>query len=233
MNRPLLLRCLAEVGGTAALVGIGTGAIVAGANAGGVAQWVLALAWFAAVAIPVLAFAAVSGAHLNPVVTLGLMVDRRFPSREIAPYAGAQFAGAFTGTLLVRAALGTGAHLGSTLSRAPSLVDTFLLEFAFTAALVLSVLVIVRLGPAASRWWLLVPPAVVGISTFVIGPWTGSSLNPARSIAPAVISQSFDGLWVYLLATPLAALAVALSVRRSGASRSEAEPAMPAAKGEG
>ena len=99
--RPLIQRTAAEAAGTALLVGIGTGSIVAGANAGGVGRWVLALAWFAAVAIPVLAFAFVSGSHINPAVTLALVSSPRFPAREALPYIAAQFLGAFAASTVV------------------------------------------------------------------------------------------------------------------------------------
>jgi len=75
--RRLLDRCLAELAGTALLVGIGTGTIVAAGNAGGIPQWAMAVAWFLAVLIPVALFIGLSGAHLNPAVTLALAISGR------------------------------------------------------------------------------------------------------------------------------------------------------------
>ena len=86
MSPSRLQRCAAEAAGTALLVGIGTAAIVVGARAGGVPQWVLAVAWFGAVAIPVFAFARWSGSHINPAVTLMLVLGRRFPAGDDARY---------------------------------------------------------------------------------------------------------------------------------------------------
>lgn len=214
MNRSLFERCLAEVAGTALLVAIGTGSIVAGANAGGVPQYILAVTWFVAVAVPVLAFAFVSGAHINPAVTVALVVSGRFPLRETGPYVAAQIAGAFGGSLAVWGVLGRGADLGATVPGRGGLLWVLPLEFAFTALLVSSVFFLTAPGKLPARAELLLPAAVVGVSTYLIGPWTGSSLNPARTLAPAVLSGDFEGIGVYFAATLLAAVLVARIVRR-------------------
>lgn len=204
MKTSLASRSLAELVGTALLVGIGCGSIVAGANAGGVSQGVLAVSWFLAVLIPVLAFARVSGAHLNPAVTLMLVGSRRFPPGEALPYIVAQLAGAFVGAGAVLISLGGAAHLGATLPRGDDLARTFVFELGFTLALLLSVIYLSWPQKVVKTWELFLPPIVVGCSTFVIGPWTGSSLNPARTIAPAVLSGDYLGIWVYFAAALVA-----------------------------
>ncbi len=209
MSSRRLARCLGECIGTALLVGIGTGAIVAAGNSGGVSQGILAVAWFLAVLVPIVAVVSVSGAHLNPAVTLALAGSGRFAWREVPDYWAAQFAGAFLGSAVVRAVLGGGSHLGATVPANGDLLRTFAAEAGFTALLVATVFVLADRGEGRFRWRLVLPPSAVGLSTFVIGPWTGSSLNPARSLAPAVLSGTYTDLWVYLLAVPLAALAVA------------------------
>lgn len=206
MTRPLLVRCAAEVAGTALLVGIGTGAIVAGANAGGVPQWILAIAWFFAVLVPVLAFARLSGSHINPVVTLALVSSRRFPAGEAPPYVAAQVGGAFLGSALVGLLLGTAAHLGATTPHGIGLVEVFLLEFGFTLSLVLVVLYLTRPGARVPLWEAVLPALVVGVSTELIGPLTGSSLNPARTLAPAVLSHTYTAIAIYFLAAVVASL---------------------------
>ncbi len=209
MTPSLGVRCGAELLGTALLVGIGTGAIVLGASVGGVPQWVLAIAWFAAVAVPVEAFAYVSGSHVNPAVTLTLAGSGRFPKEETLPYLGAQFGGGFVGSLIVRAVLGSGAHLGATLPGPEGPVWVVPLEFGFTSLLLLTVFYLVDRKPRPGRITLLLPAAVVGLSTYLIGPWTGSSLNPARSLAPALLSGDLAWYWLYLGATLLSAGAMA------------------------
>lgn len=213
MTPSLRRRCLAEALGTMLLVGLGTGTIVAGKNSGDLPLWGLAVAWFAAVAIPIQLFATISGAHLNPAVTMGLVTARRFPGREAPPYAAAQLAGAFAGTLAVWATVGNAAHLGATLPGPTGPIWVLPLEFGSTLLLVGSVVYLTGVRPAPSRVMLLLPAAVVGAATFFIGPSTGSSLNPARSIAPALLSQDVDGLWLYLVATMLAALLAPLLIR--------------------
>jgi glycerol uptake facilitator-like aquaporin len=204
MNRSLAQRSLAELAGTALLAGLGIGSIVAGANAGGVPQWVLAAGWFFAVLLPVLLFARVSGAHLNPAVTLMLVCSRRFPPSEAPSYVLAQIAGAFLGAGVVLVTLGGAAHLGATLPRDDDLARTFLLELGFTVALLGSVIYLSHPEKVIRAWELFLPPIVVGISTYLIGPWTGSSLNPARTLAPAVLTGEYLGIWVYFLAALVA-----------------------------
>ncbi len=223
MNPSLGKRFLAESIGTALLVGIGTGAIVLAARSGGVPQWELAVAWFFAVLVPIVLFVGVSGAHLNPAVTLGLAASGRIGWAEVPEYVLGQFVGAFVGSALVAVTFGTGAHLGSTLP-STNAVTVFGGEAAFTAALVAAVFVLADRGEGHFRWRLALPPLVVGVSTYVIGPLTGSSLNPARTIAPAVLSGSFADLWVYLVSVPLGALIVGLTWRPKSVDRRDRGP---------
>ena len=209
MSRRLLYRCLAEAIGTALLVGIGTGTIVAAGKIGGIPQWTMAIAWFLAVSVPILLFLRVSGAHLNPAVTFALASSGRIAWKEAPPYWASQFTGAFVASLSVLVTLGGGSHLGATLPADGDIARTFVAEAAFTALLIAAVFVLADRGEGRKRWRAFLPPLAVGLSTYVIGPWTGSSLNPARSLAPAVLSGTYTDLWVYLLAVPLAALAIA------------------------
>ena len=209
MSGTLLGRVAGEAAGTALLVGIGTGTIVGVARLGSFPQWAMAIAWFAAVLVPIVLFVRLSGAHLNPVVTLGLAASGRIAWREVPPYVAGQLSGAFLASALVLAVGGNVAHLGATVPAQGDVARAFVAEFVFTAALVAAVFCLADRGEGKGRWRLLLPPAVVGLSTYVIGPWTGSSLNPARTLAPAVLSGTFVDLWVYLTAVPLAALTVA------------------------
>jgi aquaporin NIP len=204
-----LRRCFAEIAGTAVLVGGGTGTVVVAGKGGGVPLWLMAVAWSLAVLIPIALFVRVSGAHLNPAVTLALAFSGRTAWREAPEYWASQLGGAFLGSALVLLLLGGGSHLGATVPTTGDLGGTFVAEASFTAVLVASVFAVADHGEGRRRWRLLLPPSAVGISTFVIGPWTGSSLNPARSLAPAVLSGTYTDLWVYLIAVPMAAVAVA------------------------
>jgi aquaporin Z len=220
----VLPRIAAEAAGTALLVGIGTGSIVWAARIGGVPQEELAVAWFLAVLVPILLFISVSGAHLNPAVTLALAASGRISRREVLPYASGQLTGAFLGSLTVWGALGDHAHLGATVPQDGNLALAFALELGFTAALVAAVFLLSDRGEGRYRWRVTLPPAVVGISTFLIGPITGSSLNPARTLAPAILSATYTDLWLYLFAVPLGAVVVAFLWRPRAVDRLDRGP---------
>ncbi len=217
-------RFAAETAGTALLVGLGTGSIVWAARIGGVPQWDLAVAWSLAVLVPITLFIRVSGAHLNPAVTLALAVSGRISWWAVPTYVAGQFAGAFLGSFTVWAALGDYARLGATTPHDGTVPLTFALELGFTAVLVAAVFVLADRGEGRFRWRLALPPAVVGVSTFLIGPITGSSLNPARTLAPALLSATYTDLWVYLLAVPLGAMGVALVWRPRAVDRLDRGP---------
>ena len=226
MNRELIGRWLAEVAGTALLVGIGTGTVVAAGRSGGIPQDLMAAAWFVAVLAPILLFVEISGAHLNPVVTLALALSRRFEWKLVPGYWVSQFAGAFVASGLVLVTMGRGTYLGATVPSQGQLLAGFAGEATFTALLVACVFLLADHGPGRLRWRFLLPPLAVGLSTYVIGPLTGSSLNPARTVSPAVLSGTYTDLGLYLTVVPLASVAVAIawgrrpfttSARRAGA----------------
>jgi aquaporin NIP len=209
VNGSIVRRAAAEVAGTFLLVGIGTGALVLNARFGGFSLVDLAVAWFLAVLIPIALFIRISGAHLNPAVTLALAASGRIAWREVPPYVLGQLSGAFLASVFVLGTLGDAAHLGSTVPAQGDVLRAFSAEFVCTAALISAVFVLSDRGEGRGQWHLVLPPTVVGFATYIIGPWTGSSLNPARTLAPAVLSGTYTDLWVYLTAVPLGALLVA------------------------
>ncbi len=224
MTGSIAARFVGEVAGTALLVGIGTGTVVGAARIGGIPQSEMAVAWFFAVLIPIVLFIELSGAHFNPVVTLALAASGRIAWREVPPYVLGQFVGAFLGSGVVLAVLGNHAHLGATVPTQGDVVRAFPLELAFTAALIVAVFVLADQGEGRGRWRILLPPAAVGLSTYIIGPWTGSSLNPARTLAPAILSGTYTDLWLYLVAVPVGALLVAVFWRPKAVDRLDRGP---------
>jgi glycerol uptake facilitator-like aquaporin len=220
----LVRRAASELAGTALLVGIGTGTIVGAQRVGGIPQWAMAGAWFFAVLIPIVLFIRLSGAHLNPVVSLGLAASGRIAWQEVPPYVLGQVAGAFLASAVVLGTLGPAAHLGATVPAPGDALWAFPAELGFTATLVAAVFVLADLGAGRGRWRTLLPPAAVGLSTYLIGPWTGSSLNPARTLAPAVLSGTYTELWVYLTAIPIGALMVAAVWRPRAVDRLDRGP---------
>jgi aquaporin NIP len=217
-------RAAAEAAGTALLVGIGTGTIVDSARLGGIPLLGLTIGWFFAVLIPIGLFIGVSGAHLNPMVTLALAVSGRIAWREVPVYVLGQVAGAFLGSACVLVAFGDVAHLGATVPAQGNVLRAFPAELVFTAALVAAVFTLSDRGEGRFRWRIALPPTVVAFATYIIGPWTGSSLNPARTIAPAILSGTYTDLWVYLTAVPLGALLVAALWRPRSVDRLDRGP---------
>jgi aquaporin NIP len=224
VNGSILGRVAAEVAGTALLVGIGTGTIVLGTRVGGLPLVVLAGAWFLAVLVPIALFIRVSGAHLNPAVTLALAASGRVAWREVPFYVLGQISGAFLASATVLGVLGTAAHLGATVPAQGNVLRAFPAELAFTAALVIAVFIVSDFGEGRVRWRILLPPTVVGLATYLIGPWTGCSLNPARTLAPAILSATYTDLWVYLTAVPLGALLIAVLWRPRSVDRLDRGP---------
>jgi aquaporin NIP len=193
-------RLRVEAGATFALVLLGTGACVVDAVSGGkLGVAGVGIAWGAAVWL----LAALAGAHMNPAVTLASGLS----ARETAGFVAAQTLGALAASLVLLALFrGRAGSLGATAPNAGAAVS-FLLEFAMTFVLVLAVLALPsRAVPAAAG-------IIVGLEAILAGPLTGASMNPARSLAPALVSGRLGGLWIYLLAPVLGGLAASAAAR--------------------
>ncbi|MCW1916336.1 aquaporin [Luteolibacter sp. GHJ8] len=199
-------KLLAEFLATFALVFAGTGAIVVNQMSGGVIGHAGVAAVFGLIVLAMIhCFGSVSGAHMNPAVTLGFAVAGRFPWRETGGYILAQCAGAIAASLLVKFLFPASLTLGATLP-AGSVQQSFVLELAMSALLMLVILRVSaeaeEKGTAAS----LAIAATVGLEAMFGGPVSGASMNPARSLGPALVSGHLAGLWIYLVATTAGAL---------------------------
>ncbi len=198
-------RYAAEAIGTFGLVFAGTCAIVVDDLSGGAVTHVgVSLAFGLVVMAMIVAVGDVSGAHLNPAVTLGFFLARRLPGAQVLPYVASQCLGALLASALVRTAFPTHAGWGSTLP-AGGLAASFLLETLLTFFL-MSVILGVATG-ARERGVLagLAIGAAVALGALVGGPISGASMNPARSLGPAVMSGSLGVMWLYTLAPALGA----------------------------
>ena len=205
---PLARRCFAESLGTAVLVFAGCGAIVVQSATGALGHPGVALTWGLVVLALVYTLGDRSGAHLNPAVTLGLTLAGRFPKSEALPYIGAQVAGAFVASALLLLLFPDDATLGATLPRG-GVWQSFALEVGLTWFLMLAVLCITRGAAHKGITVGLVAGAIIGLEAMFAGPISGASMNPARSLAPAVVSGCVGAVWIYLTAPILgAALAV-------------------------
>ena len=200
----------AEALGTCALVFFGCGAIVVDAEEGGLGHVGVSLAFGLVVMAMVYAVGHVSGAHINPAVTLALAFRGRFAWSAVPGYVGAQIAGAVLAAVFLRASLGNVADLGAT---QPSGSDgqSFVWEVLLTAVLLLvivSVATDVRAAPGAAA---IAIGGTIAVASLVGGPISGASLNPARSFGPAIVSGELSSLWIYLTAPVLGAMVGALA----------------------
>lgn len=202
MNAAMVRRLAAEWLGTALLVLVGAGSVVAALRMGNgqvtyAGLGFISLAFAIVVAVVIYGFGPVSGAHINPAVTLSLAVTRRFPWAEVVPYVVAQLVGAFTGALLIIAAFGRdavaaglgGTSLGSGVTYWQGIVaealGTFVLLFAIMALAVDS--------RAPLGWAGLMIGLAVAAAILLIAPLTGGSLNPARTFGPDLALALFGG----------------------------------------
>ncbi len=189
----------AEWIGTFILVFAGTGAIVVNDVGGGsITHLGIALTFGLVVMSMIYTIGDVSGAHMNPAVTLALATIGKFPWSRVVPYLAAQIIGGLLASLLLRSLF---AHptLGATVPSG-SAMQSWILEAVLTAILLISVCSFARgpkeRGPFAG----LAIGGVIGLEALFAGPICGASMNPARSIGPAVVSGDLDFLWLYITA---------------------------------
>ncbi len=195
----------AEFIGTFALVFAGTGAIVVNAVSGGAVSHVgIALTFGLVVLAMIYTIGDVSGAHLNPAVTVGFWMARRFPARSVPAYVASQCAGALMASGFLRLLFPQHQTLGAT-QPAGSIVQSFVLEGILTAMLMF---VILNVSTGAKEKGItagIAVGAVIGLEALFAGPICGASMNPARSLAPALVSGHWQNLWIYLTAPMLGA----------------------------
>lgn len=199
-------RLSAEMLGTFVLVFAGTGAMVINQHSGGVIGHAgIALTFGLAVLAMIHTFGDVSGAHLNPAVTLAFAGAGRFSWQEVPGYLLAQTAGAVAASGLLRVMFPLNGTLGATLPAGPAM-QSLILETVLTAILMMTILS-VSAGPKEKGLTAgMAVGAVVALEAMFAGPVSGASMNPARSLAPAVVSGHTEHLWIYLSAPFLGAL---------------------------
>lgn len=204
---------IAEFIGTFSLVFAGTGAIVINDVSGGAITHVgVAITFGLIVLAMIYAIGEISGAHLNPAVTLGFWAAGRFPAKEIPGYVLSQFGGAILASLTMRFLFREHETLGATLP-AGAASQSFVLELILTAILMF---VILNVSTGAKEKGItagIAVGSVVALEAMFAGPICGASMNPARSLAPAVVSGNLQSLWIYLSATCLGAMIAVLSCR--------------------
>jgi MIP family channel proteins len=152
----------------------------------------------------------ISGAHFNPAVSLAFALTRHFPWSRVIAYWAAQVTGAIIAAAILRGSLGNIAHVGATLPSG-SQGQSFLWEVILTFFLMFVILAVATDTRAVGEAAAIAIGATVGLDAMFGGPISGASMNPARSLGPALVSGDQHALWIYLVAPPLGAAAGALA----------------------
>lgn len=203
-------RALAEAVGTFGLVFAGTGAVIIDAvTDGGVGHVGIGLTFGLIVMAMIYATGHVSGAHINPAVTIAFWATLHFPARQVPVYIGAQLTGALAASLFLRAMFGNVAALGATVPRG-SAGQSFTLELALTFFLMFVIMAVATDVRAVGQAAAIAIGGTVGLEALFAGPISGASMNPARSLGPALVSWTWDAQWLYIVGPIVGALLGAL-----------------------
>jgi aquaporin NIP len=202
---PRLARSLAaEAFGTFALVFAGCGAIMVDAKTQALGHLGVAISFGLVIMAMIYAVGHVSGAHFNPAVTLTFALTRHFPWPRVFLYWSAQASGAILAALLLRASLGDVAHVGATLPSG-SQAQSFVWETVLTVFLMFVIMAVATDTRAVGEAAAIAVGGTVALDAIFGGPISGASMNPARSLGPALVSGDLHALWIYLTAPLLGA----------------------------
>jgi aquaporin NIP len=200
-------RYVSEVLGTFAIVFCGTGAIIINQETHGTITHVgVAMTFGLIVSAMIYALGNVSGAHFNPAVTVAFTIAGRFAGRQVLPYIVSQLIGAVLASAVLRYLFPANELLGATLPAGPE-GQSFVLEFILTYFLMLVILNVACGSKEQGMFAGLAIGAVVLLEAMFAGPICGASMNPARSLAPALVSGHLEHLWLYLVAPTVGAIA--------------------------
>ncbi len=206
-------RYIAEAIGTFSLVFCGTGAIVINEFTGGTVTHVgIAMTFGLIVMGMIFAFGEISGAHINPAVTIGFAFAKKFPWKEVPAYCISQILGAFAASGILLFLFPENEMLGTTMPQI-DVLKVFIIEVLLTYFLML---VIINVSTGSKEIGVVAGIAIGGIvmlEALFAGPITGASMNPARSISPAVISGHIEHLWLYIIAPILGAILAVMSCK--------------------
>lgn len=202
---------VAELIGTFALVFCGTGAIIIDQQFGGtVTHSGIAITFGLIVMSMIYSLGPISGAHLNPAVSIAFTIAKRFPAKLLSGYIISQLTGALLASFVLKFLFPLNKLLGATIPIGTEM-QSFILELMLTFFLML---VIINVSVGSKEQGMFAGTAigaVVGLEAMFAGPVCGASMNPARSIAPAIVSGHLEHLWVYIIA-PIAGALLAVPV---------------------
>ena len=219
IDRSLARALVAELIGTFALVFAGAGAIVVDAKTGALGHVGVSLVFGLVIMAMIYAVGHVSGAHFNPAVTFAFSLSRHLPWSRAGGYWAAQATGAILAAALLRGSLGTAGHLGATLPSG-SQGQSFLWEVVLSFFLMFVIMAVATDTRAVGEAAAIAIGGTVALDALLGGPISGASMNPARSLGPALVSGNLHALWLYLVAPPLG---TALGALAYGFIRAESE----------
>jgi MIP family channel proteins len=205
----MIRAAVAELIGTFALVFAGAGAIMVDAKTHALGHVGVAITFGLVIMAMIYAVGHVSGAHFNPAVTFAFALTRHFPWRSAVVYWLAQAAGAIAAAAVLRGSLGNVAEVGATLPSG-SQGQAFLWEAVLTLFLMFVILAVATDTRAVGEAAAIAVGGTVGLDAMFGGPVTGASMNPARSLGPALLAGNLHALWLYILAPLVGATAGAL-----------------------
>lgn len=212
MSSNLARRCFAEAIGTFALVFAGCGAIMVDAQTQALGHLGVATVFGAVIAVMIYAVGHVSGAHFNPAVTVAFATIGKFPWRETPAYIASQIGAATLGALALRGMLGFVADVGAT-TPSVSLGVAFGLEVVTTFFLMFVIAAVATDKRAAQAMSGVAIGGTVLLVALFAGPLSGGSMNPARSLGPAMVVGQVSDVWLYLVAPTIGAVLGAMSYR--------------------
>jgi aquaporin Z len=206
---------IAEIIGTFIVVVLATGSVVIDARLNGILGLpFIAFAPFIGVAMGVYLFGKISMAHFNPAVTLGFLITRHITKVQLFYYFIAEILGALLGSLFVKFIIGNQANLGANAPNFAFPVPLIIGVEIFASALLMSVIYLVVYTKGLRGFSGIAIGGIVGLDIFFLAFISGASMNPARSLAPALVSGVLNNLWLYWSATFIGTSAVAVIFRR-------------------
>lgn len=204
-------KVVAEIIGTFSLIFVGCGSVVIDKKTNGsLTHLGVSIVWGLAVMIIVYSIGHISGAHLNPAVTLAFAAVRRFPWNQVPAYIGAQVFAAITAAFVLRLMFGDVAHIAATVPSGSDM-QSFVLEVFVTFLLMFVVSAVATDTRAIGELAGMAIGATIVMNAAISGPISGASMNPARTLGSAVAGNKYTSIWIYMVAPPLGAILGAIS----------------------
>ncbi|XP_078431225.1 aquaporin NIP1-1-like [Wolffia australiana] len=197
---PFAQKIMAEIFGTYFVIFSGCGSVILNLGKGAITFPGVSIVWGLVVMVMVYAVGHISGAHFNPAVTIAFATCRRFPWRHVAPYIAAQVIGSTlaSGTLHLLFG-GKREHFPGTIPQGSN-AQSFALEFIITFYLMFVISGVATDTRSVGELAGLAVGATVLLNVLFAGPISGASMNPARSLGPAIVGSRYEAIWVYIAA---------------------------------